>query len=110
MWLTTHANHGDSQAVVRYLHQFCGTAALDLARQIRPGRFVTLKTETLAGIGDDFYWVDDAPLAIEKSWLVEHGLLNRWVECDTRKRPEDLIRIMQVLRERLAGVDPDATR
>lgn len=95
-WLTTHCQ-GDAATVVDYLRPYCTEAILLLIAQIRPTRFTTFKTETLFG---DFLWLDDAPLATELDWLTARGLRDRWIEVNTRKRPDDLARAMELLKRR----------
>jgi hypothetical protein len=56
--------------------------------RIKPTRFGVLKTEALEG---DFYWLDDSPLAAELQDLRQRGLSERWIEVNTRRRPDDLL-------------------
>ena len=95
-WLTTHCK-GDSAVVLEYLRPYSSPEVLQLLAEIRPTSFRTLKTEALAG---DFFWLDDSPLATEKEWLRTSGLEDRWIEVDTRRRPDDLLRAMDELRRR----------
>ena len=53
-----------------------------------------LKTEALAG---DFYWLDDSPLQIELAELRRRHLFDRWIEVNTRQRPDDLLFAMSEL-------------
>jgi len=98
-WLTTHCQ-GIASAVVDLIRPYGADDVLGMLSKIRPTRFVTLKTEALFG---DFFWLDDAPIAAEKAWLTEHGLLDRWIEVNTRERPDDLLRAMAILRERISS-------
>jgi hypothetical protein len=92
-WLTTHCR-GDAQPVLDYLRPFVHDDLVPLLTRIKPTNFDVLKTDALRG---DFLWLDDSPLAIEVSWLRERNLLDRWVQVDTRKRPDDLLAVMEVL-------------
>ena len=85
-WLTTHCD-GDTRAVLVYLSRHCTDKFMALAAQVRPTKFRTLKTEALCG---DFYWVDDSPLATEVAWLKQRRQLDRWIEVNTRRYPDDL--------------------
>jgi hypothetical protein len=98
-WLTTHCQ-GDSRGVLTYLRKYVDPGLEGLMSGIRPTRFDVMKTEALAG---DFVWLDDAPLGCELAWLRDRGLLDRWIDVDTRRRPDDLLRAMEVLTRRLAG-------
>jgi hypothetical protein len=95
-WLTTHCQ-GSTAAVLRYLDPYADPAIRSLLRAIKPTSFRTLKTEALRG---DFTWLDDAPLAAERAWLREHGWEKRWIDVNTRKRPGDLLRVMELLSAR----------
>jgi hypothetical protein len=101
-WLTTHSD-GTIEPIVRHLRPYCSPSVLDLVQQIRPALFRTLKTEALADAGRDFIWLDDAPLAVERQWLAERDLLYSWIAVDTRRRPDDLARVMPLLERHLRG-------
>jgi hypothetical protein len=101
-WLTTHSD-GTIDPILRHLRPYCPSPVLDLARQIRPAVFATLKTDALAGAGRDFVWLDDAPLAVERRWLDERGLLDNWIAVDTRRNPDDLARVIPLLKHRLGA-------
>lgn len=88
-WLTTHQT-----GVFDYLRQHLDPATMQRVQGIQPTTFCTLKAEVLAG---DFYWLDDAPLACEIEWLQQRGLLDRWIEVNTRRRPDDLLRAVEFL-------------
>ncbi len=100
-WLTTHGADGTIEPIVRHLSRYCPASVLDLARRVRPAAFRTLKTEALVDAGD-FVWLDDAPLAVERRWLMERGLLASWIAVDTRRNPDDLARVIPMLERRLA--------
>jgi hypothetical protein len=101
-WLTTHCQ-GDTAGVLRYLKPYADPPVSDLLRAIRPTSFRVLKTEALGG---DFTWLDDAPLASERAWLQERGWGERWIEVNTRQRPDDLLRAKAILcsRRRATGL------
>lgn len=93
-WLTTHCK-GAPQPVLRYLAPYLTPDLEALLIQVRPTRWETLKTEALQG---EFYWIDDSPLAIELKRLKEMGRLDRWIQVDTRRRPDDLLVAMERLK------------
>lgn len=93
-WLTTHCR-GDAGTVLEYLRPYASPEVLQLLAQVRPTTFRNLKTEALAG---DFLWLDDSPLATEIDRLREAGHGGRWIEVDTRRRPDDLLRAMDEMR------------
>jgi hypothetical protein len=85
-WLTTHCQDGDAQPVMKYLSQFADADFLDLASGVRPTTWSTLKVEVFENMDQDFVWLDDAPLYSERVWLERRGLLDRWIEVNTRRR------------------------
>jgi hypothetical protein len=89
-WLTSRCK-GDVRPVLHYLHLYAPDDMMPMLRRISPTNFDTIKTEALRG---DFYWVDDSPSQAELDWLKEHNLLDRWVNVNTRKCPEDLVAAM----------------
>jgi hypothetical protein len=101
-WLTTHCD-GTRESVLRYLRPHCSEDLFKKLVEVRPTRFRTLKTEALEG---DFYWVEDAPLQAEIEWLKSRGLLSRWIEVDTRKRPDDLLTAISRLRTAIVARNP----
>lgn len=86
-WLTTHCK-GDAQPVLAYLKPYLPNDLMALAQRIQPTTFDIMKTDALRG---DYYWVDDSPLACEIAWLKSKGMFSRWIQVDTRKRPDDLL-------------------
>lgn len=98
-WLTTHCP-GDADCALRYIEPFCSRKVMNLAKRIKPTKFDTLKTESLRG---DFYWIEDAPLASELAVLRKRGMLDRWLEANTRERPKDLLRVLATLKKIAEG-------
>ena len=86
-WLTTHCD-GTEESVLRCLRPYCPGDFLERLASVQPTQFRTLKTEAPEG---DFYWLEDSPLQAEIDWLKARGLLSRWIEVNTRKRPDALI-------------------
>jgi hypothetical protein len=99
-WLTTHCREGDAGPVMRYLARYAGEIALVLAAAVKPTAWCTLKTEVIDP-ESDFYVVDDGLLQVEQEWLAVHGVRDRWIETDTRIRPDDLKRVLGLLQEKL---------
>ena len=100
-WLTTHCQ-GQTDEVLKYLTPHGSADFLALAARVQPTQFRVLKTEALAG---DFLWLDDALMRCELDWLSARGWLDRWIRVDTRHKPEDLIRVRQLL-ERFLPTPP----
>ena len=85
--LTTHCA-SDAQTVLSYLARYAQDDFIARLSPIKPTRFDVLKTEALGG---DFYWLDDSPLAVELADLRRRGMFDRWIEVNTRIRPDDLL-------------------
>ncbi|MBN1320565.1 MAG: hypothetical protein JXA87_06980 [Thermoleophilia bacterium] len=100
-WLTTKCRDGDAGPLFRHLSGYAGEDLLRLAASVKPTTWNTLKTEAIDPLSD-FYWVDDSLLQSEQQWLATHGILDRWIQADTRKRPDDLGRVLEELRQRHA--------
>jgi len=98
-WLTTHCREGDTGAVMRHLARYAGEDLLAPARGVGPTTWRTLKTEVIDP-DSDFLVIDDGLLQVEQEWLARHGILDRWIRADTRKDPDDLIRVLDLLRAR----------
>ena len=89
-WLTSRCK-GDVRPVLHYMHLYAPDNMMPLLRRIGPTSFDTLKTEALQG---DFYWLDDSPSQAELDWLTQRNLLDRWINVNTRKDPDDLVAAM----------------
>lgn len=92
-WLTTHCS-GDAQRVIDYLGRYSPAEFLARLAPIKPTRFGALKTDALRG---DFYWLDDNPLQAELAELERRDSFDRWIDVNTRERPEDLLFAMNEL-------------
>lgn len=89
-WLTSHCR-GDARTVIDYLRPYADDRLLQMLGLIKPTHYTTFKTEALQG---DFLWIDDAPTAYEIRTLEETGLLNRWMQIDTRRDYKALVRLI----------------
>src|SRR5688500_14603200 len=92
-WLTTHCC-GDARPVLDYLARYAPADFISRLSPIKPTRFDVLKTEAVDG---DFYWLDDGPLQVELADLQRRNLFDRWIEVNTRQRPDDLLFAMSEL-------------
>jgi len=93
-WLTTHCK-GSAETAVDYLRAYADAEFLSLAEKINPTNFKTFKVEALFG---DFYWIDDQPTAFEFQYLDEQGLLDRWLQVNTRRDMNELASIIAFLK------------
>ena len=92
-WLTTHCC-GDARTVLDYLGRYASADFVGRLSSIKPTRFDVMKIEALGG---DFYWLDDSPLQIELAELQRRGIFDRWIDVNTRRRPDDLLFAMSEL-------------
>lgn len=92
-WLSTHSNGGINH-ILDYLSVYADSAFIELARQIEPATFCTLKTEALP-LGEPFLWVDDKPISSEIKFLEDNNLMKYWFEVDTRKNINALVGLIE---------------
>lgn len=95
-WLTTHCRDGDTSHLMAYLGKASDRVLLRLSREVKPTSWSTLKTEAI-DFESDFYWIDDSPLQYEIEQLEMRGVQDRWIHTDTRKDPDGLLRVMELL-------------
>ena len=99
-WLTTRCHDGDNTAVINLMKRYAGAPVIEMLKKIDATSWRTLKTEAI-DVHTDFYWIDDQPLSIEIQWLKNHSVLDRWIQADTRKNPDDLKRVLTILQEKM---------
>jgi hypothetical protein len=87
-WCTAD-NAVDSQFAVESLLPVIPRPLIDPLSRVKPAPYSILKTEAMSG---DFYWIEDSPIAAEISDLCRRGALDRWIEINTRVKPDDLLR------------------
>lgn len=98
-WLTTHCKEGDATRVLGLLRRYSEEPVMRLIKEVRPTYWKTLKTEAI-DFGTDFYWIDDRLLWTEMEILKENNVLDRWIQIDTRRNPDDLDRAVSLLQNR----------
>ena len=98
-WLTSHGKDGNINAVIDWITRYADEETLRLVSVIKPAVWKTLKTEAI-DFKSDFYWVDDQLLWSEMRVLQENNAMERWIQIDTRKNPDDLKRAIVVLKEK----------
>ncbi len=95
-WLTTRCHDGDNTAVINQMKRYAAAPVIEMLKKIGATSWKTLKTEVI-DVHTDFYWIDDQPLSIEIQWLKNNNVLDRWIQADTRKNPDDLKRVLTIL-------------
>lgn len=102
VWATTQCRDGDPAHVISYIAEHAPqtdkATITELVREIRPTTFNVCKTELFPlATSNPWIWIDDSPLAYELSQLRSQNLIDRWMEVNTMKRPDDLLRAMKIL-------------
>ena len=97
-WLTTRDAHGQHDGILRAFRHAIGFPELPseieaLLRAIRPTKWSGSKVFGI-DLASDFFWVDDAPLAVEIEALRGRGLLDRLIIVDS---DDALLRAVDVI-------------
>ncbi len=100
-WLSTHSRHGELESVLRVFQTYENNNLLELIKRIKPVKWNVFKTETI-DLSSDFYWVDDQPMQSEINILKENNCLDRWIEVNTRKNPNGLLKVIDVLQNEMS--------
>ena len=101
-WATTQCRDGDPTHVISYVAEHAPeadkSAITEFARKIRPSSFDVCKTDLFpSASGELWIWIDDSPLAYELNQLRSQNMIDRWMEVNTMKRPDDLLRAVSIL-------------
>lgn len=97
-WLTTHCKDSNIENVIRYLSKYSDTLTLEYFYKIKPSKWDTLKTEAI-DLTSDFFWIDDAPLYVEREILSQHNKSKSLIQINTRKNQDDLLKAIKLLKE-----------
>ena len=96
-WLTTHCKDSNIDNVIKYLSKYADAFSLEHFHKIKPTKWDTLKTEAI-DLKSDFFWIDDAPLSVEKEILMQHDKLESLIQINTRKNQDDLLNAIELLK------------
>ena len=100
-WLTARSHEGSIAEVERaFRHVGRNPAASEQDRDdlkflvsgIPVATWGGMKADAFAA-KEDFYWIDDNPDPVSKSWLDQHDLSGRLIVAATDRRPDDLNRV-----------------
>jgi len=100
-WLTTHCKDDNSDNVIKYLSKYSDDLTLEYFQKIKPSKWTTLKTEAIE-LTSDFYWIDDAPLSVERDILNKHNKSKSLIQINTRKNQDDLLKAIGLLKVELS--------
>ena len=82
-WLTTHCQ-GDSETPIQHVGHLFDIETIALMRNIKPTRWGTAKTEAI-DFSKPFLWFDDDCFPDERASLINHGVLDNWIEVNLGK-------------------------
>jgi hypothetical protein len=106
-WLTTRCKHGLPNDITRAFRHAMQVTDLppkltELINLVKPTQWNACKTEGI-DLSTDFYWIDDNPTREALQVLAQHGCEHRWIEARVDHDPADLLRVHDVLDERLSA-------
>lgn len=87
-WLTTHCQ-GDANVPIQHIGHLFDTETVELMKKIKPTSWDLAKTRAI-DFSKPFLWFDDDLFYEEKQSLIEHDLLDNWIEVDLSKNPDQL--------------------
>jgi hypothetical protein len=111
-WLTTRCRAGMPNDIARAFRHAMQVASLpprlaELIALVEPAEWNACKTEVI-DFSVDFYWIDDNATPEALQVLAEHGCQDRWIEARVDHKPDDLVRVSQILEQRILAVKPTA--
>jgi hypothetical protein len=106
-WLTTRCRAGMPNDVARAFRHAMQVASLPpklakLINAVEPAEWNSCKTEGI-DLTANFFWIDDKPTPRALEVLAQHGCEHRWIEARVDHDPVDLLRVHDVLDERLSA-------
>ena len=87
-WLTTHCN-GDATVPIRHIGHLFDSKTIEIIKKIKPTSWDLAKTRAI-DFSKPFLWFDDDLFFEEKQSLIEHGVLDNWIEVNLSKNPNQL--------------------
>lgn len=87
-WLTTHCQ-GDANVPIQHIGHLFDNDIVELMRNIKPTTWDLAKTRAI-DFSKPFLWFDDDLFYEEKQSLIEHNLLDNWIQVDLSKNPDQL--------------------
>lgn len=87
-WLTTHCN-GDASVPIQHIGHLFEPDVKELMKLIKPTSWETAKTRAI-NFSEPFLWFDDDLFFEEKESLVQHGVLDNWIEVNLADNEDQL--------------------
>ena len=89
-WLTTHCQ-GDASRPVRDIADLFDAETVEIMKKIKPTIWQNSSSKTDAiDFTKPFLWFDDDLFINERQTLMDHDVLDNWIEVDLRKNPNQL--------------------
>ena len=79
-WLTTHCK-GDAVTPIQHIGHLFDAKTLELMKKVKPTNWDTSKTDAI-DFSNPFLWFDDDCFDFERKVLIQHGVLDNWIEGD----------------------------
>ena len=92
-WLTTHCK-GDATEPIRNVGRLFDAETVELMKRIKPTNWDYAKTDGI-DFSKPFLWFDDDLYPKERETLLEHGVLDSWIEVDLEKNTQQLASFLQ---------------
>lgn len=94
-WLTTHCQ-GDASRPIRDIGNLFNDETVELMKKIKPTIWLDSSAKTDAiDFTKPFLWFDDDLFIKERDALINHEVLENWIEVDLRKDPDALGKFIQ---------------
>jgi len=94
-WLTTHCQ-GDANRPIMDVGYLFKDETVELMRRIKPTTWLDSPSKTDAiDFTKPFLWFDDDLFLSEKKALIDHDVLDNWIEVDLKKDPDQLGKFLQ---------------
>jgi hypothetical protein len=87
-WLTTHCQ-GDASVPIQHIGHLFSPDIVELMKKIKPTSWDLAKTRAI-DFTKPFLWFDDDLFFEEKQSLIEHKVLDNWIQVDLSKNPDQL--------------------
>ena len=96
-WLTTHCMDGDPTHAIEYLNRTSEEDLRPWLEKFKPVTWGLKKTEAI-DFSKPLLWFDDDCFTGEKIDLLEHNVLNSWIEVNLAKYPDQMVHELKLLK------------
>ena len=96
-WLTTHCMDGTTEHAIDYLNRASKEDLSPWLEKFKPVTWSLKKTEAI-DFSKPFLWLDDDCFTGEKIDLLEHNVLNSWIEVNLAKYPDQMVHELKLLK------------